>query len=171
MTVSKARFTMLLVPLIAVACLAACGSRPSAPVPTETKPATVAAPPQASPPPSAPAVADNFSGTYTYSAPASGSTPAVTATWTVTPCGPGCAHVTSSTGWNVDAQLIHGTWVTVRYDQGVFYCPDGSTAPGIKADIIDPNTLQGQIQPLPGPACGQADDTGTPTSFTLTKAG
>lgn len=38
-----------------------------------------------------PALADDFNGTYTYAAGDS-----YTSSWKVTPCGPGCAHIESS---------------------------------------------------------------------------
>ncbi|MEO6794778.1 MAG: hypothetical protein ABI253_06625, partial [Mycobacterium sp.] len=44
------------------------------------------------------AAADDFSGTYAFNATAQGYTKGFATTWTVTPCGVDCRHITTATG-------------------------------------------------------------------------
>lgn len=118
----------------------------------------------------APASADDFSGVYTYNGPPTATTN--TTTWTVTPCGPGCAHVVSASGeTNTDAHLVGGSWTFQGQYPDAFDCADGSIVPGIKVFTLDPNTLQGQIDTPPAPACGSPSESLPPEPFTLTKIG
>jgi hypothetical protein len=120
----------------------------------------------------APAWADDFSGKYVYTSPASAHEPPITTTWTVTPCGPRCAHVVSASGLtNADAHLIGGQWVLERYSDTAFFCSDGTKAPGTIRYTFDPKTLRGQNAVDPAPACGMAMTNSNPNLFTLTKVG
>ena len=120
----------------------------------------------------APAWADDFIGKYVYVSPASAHEPRITTTWTVTPCGPGCAHIVSASGLtNADAHLVGGQWVLVRYSDTAFFCADGTRAAGTIRYTFDPKTLQGQNAADPAPVCGFPMISSTPNQFTLTKVG
>jgi hypothetical protein len=114
-----------------------------------------------------PAWADDFNGTYTYS-----TSGGATSTWTVTSCGPGCAHVVTKIT-NADAHLTNGQWVLVsHYDapNGI-RCNDGTQVASTRTFTWDATTLQGQVSDVSdGPACGVAGSyTPAPVPFSLTK--
>jgi hypothetical protein len=107
------------------------------------------------------ASADDFSGTYTYAAGNS-----YTSTWTVTPCGPGCAHIESKLS-HTDAHLTNGQWVlSQHYDppNGV-RCDDGVDVGATKTSTIDASTLRGTTMAQADSHCHD----NTTIAFTLTK--
>lgn len=114
------------------------------------------------------AATPDFSGQYAYSY--SGGTSGVpfATTWTVTPCGPGCAHVTTSSGLtDTDAHLYGGRWVFQRYDDAGIRC-DNQKLMGATVEFrVDPQTLKGELQPQGNPCGG----TSRMTTFTLAKIG
>lgn len=73
-------------------------------------------------------------------------------TWTVTPCGPGCAHISSSpdTGPGSSAaydgdlqQLVDGVWQMTVTRPDLAVCSDGRRLPGTVSYSVDPTTLTG----------------------------
>lgn len=128
------------------------------PSPTSTTPST-------SPPPPAPAPGADFNGAYANSP--SGST------WAVTPCGPGCANITSSAGWSGQAHLADGKWTMAVHRADAVNCYTGGKASGTTNFTIDAVTLNGTaVGTTDGPACGYSTShTGDPSVFTLTKVG
>ena len=129
---------------------------------------------------SAPTSAPEFNGTYkvTFEGGA-------TNTWTVTPCGAGCADIfvkpeTESGGVELgapatrQAHLNGDTWsVAYLYVDG-FVCPDGTETDMDAVQSWNATTLKGTFDgKLHGPGCGQSDGSGTgpPESFTLVKVG
>lgn len=62
-------------------------------------------------------------------------------TWTITPCGDGCAVVVSATGWTANASLNNGRWEFTR--EAMWSCPDGRNLPNSIAYSIDAATLTG----------------------------
>ena len=61
--------------------------------------------------------------------------------WNITPCGDGCAHITSATGWTATAALNNGRWEFTR--EAAWNCPDGRNLPNFIAYSIDAATLTG----------------------------
>jgi hypothetical protein len=113
-------------------------------------------------PPAPPASAEeSLSGTYTVTA----STGVVT--WTITPCGPGCAHVTTS-GGSADARLANGQWAFVIRRPDAVRCGDGRTVPATLNYSFDAATLTGRIEPTDVGGCGDGGLTQA-LSITLTK--
>jgi hypothetical protein len=105
----------------------------------------------------APASADqDLTGTYAYlvteevdrGAPVEINT---VRTWTVTPCGPGCAHVNSSAdrasggsgAYDGDLQLVDGVWQMTVARPDLSVCNDGRRLPGTVSYSMDPATLTG----------------------------
>src|SRR5574337_82625 len=104
--------------------------------------------------------ADDFSGTYRFNAPAQGYSTGFSTTWTVTPCGDGCVHITTASGGtDTDAHLEGPYWVFFRYaDPGVNCGTDPATLnprilPALMRYTVNPQTLMGQFQP-DGTPCG-----------------
>jgi hypothetical protein len=80
---------------------------------------------------------------------------AVTNDWYFTPCGDGCAQLTTPP--TAQAQLVNGQWTMDLVSDAV--CPDGSTVPAARGAhyMWDPNTLAGTVQiTVNVPACGEA---------------
>jgi hypothetical protein len=125
-----------------------------------------------------PASAD-LSGTYNFATDNGG-----TATWTITPCGAGCANVAATnviafggqaSPWNGTAELTGGTWnMSVARPDAIRCDSDGSIVPGLAIYSWDATTLSGtdiDEAPTPGGACGNPPGTTTPPNpFTLTQA-
>ena len=96
-----------------------------------------------------PAHADDLSGTYTLISDQSqrmvngapNPYPNSSATWIITPCGPGCARVAATTGWTADARLVNGRWEFTR--EATWSCPDGRQLPNTIGYSFDPATLTG----------------------------
>ena len=71
--------------------------------------------------------------------------------WTVTPCGPECAHVSSSAdrtpggsgGYDGDMQLVDGMWQMTVTRPDLSACIDGRRLPGTVNYSMDPATLTG----------------------------
>lgn len=63
------------------------------------------------------------------------------AVWTLSPCGDGCAHVASATGWTATASLNNGRWEFTR--EAAWMCPDGRNLPNFITYSIDADTLSG----------------------------
>ena len=114
-----------------------------------------------------------LSGTYTFTVETGNTT-----TWTITPCGPGCANVaaTNSSAGNApysgQAQLAD-RWNMTAARPDAFTCDDNSRAAGTTIYSWDAVTLAGTAfsQGNPG-TCGSSDPNGFrgPTSeFTLRK--
>ena len=91
--------------------------------------------------------------------------------WTLTPCGPGCLHVTSDAGWEGDFYLGHGQWTLTQLNvPNAVECKDGSRHDGDMTLMFSPTVLKGQstgydhigcIGGLPGPS--------NPISFRMEK--
>jgi hypothetical protein len=120
-----------------------------------------------------PASAD-LSGTYTITYGTGNS-----ATWTVTPCGPGCANVadggtSQAAPYSGTAQLTAGTWNLMVARADAIRCDsDGSIVAGVNLWSWDATTLSGTevAEYPPGGACGKPGGTTTaPITFTLTQA-
>lgn len=97
----------------------------------------------------APARAEDLTGTYTlFSDQSQRRTNGMpnpyqnsSATWTFTPCGPGCARVDSATGWSADARLNNGRWELTR--EAFWSCPDGRQLANAISYSFDAVTLTG----------------------------
>lgn len=101
---------------------------------------------------SAPAAATptELNGTYTFvvdnaravlnGAPLQYGVPSTT-TWQIVACGPGCSHVTSSIGWNLDFHLVDDEWRATRETSGD--CAAGETMRSVYDYVIDAVTLTG----------------------------
>jgi hypothetical protein len=143
---------------------------PTKPNPVASAPQQSVAPPPptstipAAPPPAPPPGAD-FNGAYANSP--SGST------WAVTPCGPGCANITSSAVWSGQAHLADGQWRMQVHRADAVNCNAGGKAAGTTTFTIDAVTLNGTaVATTDGPACGYSTTyTGEPSALTLTKVG
>ena len=80
---------------------------------------------------------------------------AVTNDWYFTPCGDGCAQLTTPA--TAQARLVDGQWTMDLVSDAA--CPDGSTVPAARGAhyMWDPNTLAGTVQiTVNVPACGEA---------------
>ena len=122
--------------------------------------------------------APEFAGRYkvTYEAGA-------TATWTVTPCGAGCANIairpeTESGGLplgapsTTQAHLENGNWSIAELVPKGFVCDDGTETDMDATYSWNATSLEGSFDAtLHGPGCGQPDGSGTgpPESFILVK--
>ena len=124
------------------------------------------------PAPAAPVA--ELSGTYTFTVESGNTT-----TWTITPCGPGCANVaaTNSSAGNApytgQAQLAGDRWNMTAARPDALTCDDNSRAQGTTIYSWGAVTFAGTAfsQGDPG-VCGSSDPDGFrgPTSeFTLTK--
>lgn len=108
----------------------------------------------------APAQANYFEGKYDVT-----SSDRTVTTWSVTPCGSGCVHIVSSTGFiNQDVHLQNGKWVWNSRDPKGIKCGDGTSQPANQSYSLDAITLNGTIHAVSvGPACGlpsmEADQT------------
>ncbi|MBS9534447.1 hypothetical protein KIH27_12710 [Mycobacterium sp. M1] len=118
--------------------------------------------------------ADDFSGTYAFTAPAQGYTQGFATTWTVTPCGEDCRHITTPTGaTDTDAHREGPYWVFFRYADPGVECPGNqyvmtrTKRPATLRYTVNPDTLVGQFQPE-GTPCG---GTPMPSRFSLAKVG
>lgn len=116
--------------------------------------------------------ADEFSGNYRFDAPPQGFAKGFSTTWTVTPCGDGCVHITTASGGtDTDAHLEGPHWVFFRYaDPGVNCGTDQNTLrprilPALMRYTVNPETLIGQFQ-AEGAPCGAVS---MPARFELTK--
>jgi hypothetical protein len=115
-----------------------------------------------------------LSGTYTFTVESGHTT-----TWTISPCGPGCANVAaadSSVGnapYRGQAQLAGDRWNMTAARPDALTCDDNSRAPGTTIYSWDATTLAGTAFSQAGTGtCGSTDPNGFrgPTSeFTLTK--
>ncbi|BBY05610.1 hypothetical protein MNVI_09280 [Mycobacterium noviomagense] len=112
--------------------------------------------------------ADDFSGTFIRTGP--GTESDWQSTWVVTPCGPGCAHVADSTGWNADAHIIKGRWTFEVSRPDATKCLDG-WAPGIANYSVDAARLDGWVVTTKPAPCALQEGYSTPLYFTLTRAG
>ena len=122
--------------------------------------------------------APEFDGTYkvTYEAGA-------TATWTVSPCGEGCADIairpeTESGGLPLGApstaraHLENDSWSIAKLVPKGFVCDDGTETDMDATYSWNTTSLKGTFDAtLHGQGCGQPDGSGTgpPESFTLVK--
>ncbi len=117
-----------------------------------------------------------LSGIYTFTVESGNTT-----TWTITPCGPGCAAVaaTNSSAGNApykgQAQLAGDRWNMTAARPDALTCDDNTRAPGTTRYSWGAATLAGTAFSQGGPGtCGSTDPSGFrgPTSeFTLTKVG
>ena len=120
------------------------------------------------------AYADDFSGTYAFTAPAQGYTKGFSTTWTVTPCGEDCRHITTATGGtDTEAHREGPYWVFFRFADPGVECPGNqyvmtrTKMPATLRYTVNPDTLIGQFQPE-GTPCG---GTPMPSRFNLAKVG
>lgn len=98
-------------------------------------------------------------------------------TWTVTPCGPGCAHVSSSRGdglgataaYTGDLQLVDGVWQMTVSRPDLAVCNDGRSLPGTVVYSVDPATLTGTANGTLASDCDGAPG-GFQDMFILTSA-
>ena len=108
--------------------------------------------------------ADDLDGAYTIS----WSDSKAPATWTFTPCGPGCRHVTSSKGWSTDAQLVDGSWIMGPV-QTTVHCWSGTIETATENYSIDVVTLTGTDVVTYPVACPQDPPGGLTLQISLTK--
>ena len=112
-----------------------------------------------------PARADDFSGTFTPNG------PGMQSTWVVSPCGPGCAHISDSTGWSADAHPWNGLWRFVVDLPDGTKCNNDGVAPGTVTFKVDAARQQGTfLTTKPASSCkwGLAPGYSQPVFFTLT---
>jgi hypothetical protein len=115
-----------------------------------------------------PAWADELNGVYSVAWDDGENT-----TWTFTPCGEGCVHVTSNKGgWSTNGHLANGTWTLDQY-QSNFTCKNGPSLPQTNNVTIDAATLSGTSVVKYQTACpGDPPGPGSATvHMKLTKAG
>jgi len=97
-------------------------------------------------------------------------------TWTVAPCGPGCAHVSSSAdrapdgsgGYDGDLQLVDGVWQMTVARPDLSVCNDGRRLPGTVNYSVDPTTLTGTAHGTVAADCDGAPS-GFEDTFLLTR--
>ena len=97
-------------------------------------------------------------------------------TWTVTPCGSGCAHVSSSAdrqpggggAYDGDLRLVDGQWQMTVSRPDLTVCEDGRRLPGTVTYSVDPTTLTGTATATAPAECDGAPG-GFQNTFTLTK--
>lgn len=110
--------------------------------------------------------APGFHGQYAYQSANTGHGGPFTTTWTVTPCGSQCVHITTASGLtDTDARLEGSSWVFEKYDEAGIVCDNHKVLPATVQFSINPDSLQGKAQPQ-GDPCGGASRA---SSFTLTK--
>jgi hypothetical protein len=109
---------------------------------------------------------DGLSGTYNYV-----NETGFTSTWTVTPCGSGCAHVfTSHSAANYDLMLRNGRWTATVNPPDAVRCKDGTPAQATVTISVDAATLTGtSTTSSTVGVCGDPPMTYGPDKFTLTK--
>jgi len=90
------------------------------------------------------------------------------ATWTFTPCGPGCRHVTSSKGWSTDAQLVNGSWIMGPV-QTIVHCWSGAIETATENSSFDTTALTGTSVVTYPVACPQDPPGGLTLQFSVTK--
>jgi hypothetical protein len=113
-----------------------------------------------------PAWADDPNGAYTVTW--SDATPSTT--WTFTPCGSGCSHVTGSKGWSTDARLVNGRWIMGPI-HNTGHCSDGGTEADTANTSFDAATLTGTSVITYPVACPEDPPGGVTIQFSLTKLG
>ncbi|MBS9534448.1 hypothetical protein KIH27_12715 [Mycobacterium sp. M1] len=114
------------------------------------------------------AASPDFTGTYAYAYNGGSNGTPFSTTWTVTPCGDGCAHIVTASGLtDTNAHLSGGKWVFQRYDDAGILCDNHKLMGATVEFRVDPRTLQGELQPQ-GTPCGGTSRT---TTFTLAKIG
>jgi hypothetical protein len=112
-----------------------------------------------------PALADDLNGAYTVM----WSDDSPVSTWTFTPCGSGCSHVTGNKGWSTEAHLVNGRWImgpirnTVR-------CSDGSNEATTANGSFDATTLNGTSAITYPIACPDDPPGGMTVLFNLVKS-
>ena len=112
--------------------------------------------------------ADDLDGAYTATAWSDGSPDR---TWTFTPCGPGCAQLTTGAGARSDAHLADATW-TVDPFNSTGTCDDGTTTTDDTQHMtIDAETLAGTTVVTYPVACPEDPPGGVTLQFALIKAG
>ena len=92
--------------------------------------------------------------------------------WTLTPCAPGCLHVTGDYGWQGDFHLSRGQWtLTEQNVPNSVQCKDGSRHDGDMTLTFNPTSLSGTSTGYDSIGCplGSTGPT-NPISFTLEKA-
>jgi hypothetical protein len=113
-----------------------------------------------------PAWADDLNGAYTVM----WSDDSAASTWTFTPCGSGCSHVSGNKGWATDAHLVDGRWIMGPI-QNTVRCSDGSTEADTANGSFDAATLNG-VSALTYPvACSDDPPGGQTVRFNLIKVG
>ena len=113
-----------------------------------------------------PAQAGGFSGTFIPNG------PGMNSTWVVTPCGPGCAHISDSTGWSADAHPWNGYWRFVADLPDGTKCNNDGVLPGTVTFKVDAGHHEGTaLTTNPGSDCqwGLAPGYSEPVFFTLTR--
>jgi hypothetical protein len=114
--------------------------------------------------------ADELNGSYAYAV--DGLTED---TWTITPCGQGCAQVTTAGSdtafpWTAQADLVNGQWVLTIDRQDGALCEDGSPGSATATYAWSPSTLDGRVVVTKhNGACGEPAKTYLPVAFTLTR--
>jgi hypothetical protein len=88
-----------------------------------------------------------MSGHYIKTQTSQDNSQSATTEWYFTPCGDGCADVTSSSAQPSQAHLVNGQW-TMDQTGATARCADGTDHPGIGTIHYtwDPNTLMGTAQ-------------------------
>lgn len=112
--------------------------------------------------------AEDLDGAYTATGWSDGSPDLA---WTFTPCGPGCARLTTSGGTSSDAHLADGTW-TVDPFKSTGTCDDDiTTTDDTHHMTIDADTLAGTTFVTYPVACPEDPPGGMSIQFTLIKPG
>ncbi len=115
-----------------------------------------------------PAWAEDLDGAYTATGSSDGTPDYVL---TFTPCGSGCARMTTSGGTTSNAHLANGTW-TVDPFKSTGTCDDGTTTTDDTHHMtIDANTLAGTTFVTYPVACPEDPPDGMTIHFQLVKTG
>jgi hypothetical protein len=102
--------------------------------------------------------------------------------WTITSCGPGCAHIVASGGtkkvdldmvggaWTADTRVSYGKWNFSAYMDYSVTCPDKTKVSQSQSYTIDPATMTGFVTVLQGSCAehGGSDVTQFSRPITLT---